>query len=219
MIRALAALVFLCGGLADEVFAAGGGPKKAEEPSPQQQAIEHYNKGLKHRDKAWQHEAKAATAEKEKDREKRLKKARKDYEKAVTEQLSAVDNNPRFHEAFSSLGYAYRKLDRYEEALAAYGTCLELAPNYAEAIEYRGEAYLGLNRVAEARQAYESLLTADRAHAASLLSALKEWTRKRRVTPVEGVSAGTLAEVEEWIAVKETAAANGDEVGESDTPW
>ena len=219
MIRALAAFVFLCGGLADEAFAAGGAPKKAEEPSLQQQAIEHYNKGLKHRDEAWQHEAKAATAEKEKDREKRLEKARKDYQKAVTEQLSAVDKTPRFHEAFSSLVYAYRKLGRYEEALAAYGTCLELAPNYAEAIEYRGEAYLGLNRVADARQAYQNLLPTDRAHAASLLSAFREWARKRRATPVEGVSARTLAEVEQWIAVKETAAANGDEAGETDTPW
>ncbi len=212
------AFILLWGDLTDDAFAAGGTPKKAEQPSLHQQAIEHYNKGLKHRDKAWQHESQAATEKKEKNRKKRLEMAAREYEKAVAQQLSAIDKNPRFHEAFSSLGYAHRKLGRYEQALKAYESCLKLAPDYAEAIEYRGEAYLGLNRVAEAQQAYRDLVLGDPSHAAKLLTAFKEWLKSRRTTPVDSIDPKTLSGVESWIAEKEAIAPGAGEAA-SDHRW
>jgi cytochrome c-type biogenesis protein CcmH/NrfG len=57
--------------------------------------------------------------------------------------------NPRLHEAFSSLGYAYRKTGDFDQALQAYERALVLAPGYAAAIEYQAEAHLGLNRTTE----------------------------------------------------------------------
>ena len=63
---------------------------------------------------------------------------------------ASTDKDAHFHEAFSSLGYARRKLGMYEGALSAYDTALSLVPNYAEAVEYRAEAYLALNRIPEA---------------------------------------------------------------------
>ena len=212
------AFILLSGGLIDHALAAGGAPKKAEKPSLQQQAIEHYNKGLKHRDKAWKHESKAATEKKEKNRKKRLEKASKEYVKAVAQQLAAVGKNPRFHEAFSSLGYAYRKLGKYEQALKAYESCLKVAPDYAEAIEYRGEAYLGLNRVQEAQQAYDKLASGDHIHAQKLLTAFKNWVESRRTTPFDGIDLKTLSDVTSWIAEQEMAGGKGDNV-ESGHQW
>jgi tetratricopeptide (TPR) repeat protein len=143
--------------------AAGGNPRKtvSREPTMVEVAVEQYNKGLKHRDKAWKYETKPAAAAVEKDRTKNLDKARREYEKAAARFESAVDKNPRMHEAFSSLGYARRQLGLYEQALTAYDTALGLDPNYAQAVEYRAETYLALDRVAEAQRAYYQLLGLD----------------------------------------------------------
>jgi tetratricopeptide (TPR) repeat protein len=210
MRRATLAITLLIGLNADPSTAAGGAPKKStqQQPSPREQAIEQYNRGLKHRDKAWKQEKKAAAASKQKDRDKKLRKARKEYGKAIERQLSATTTDPRFHEAFSSLGYAYRKTGEYTLALAAYDRCLELAPDYAEAVEYRGEAFLGLDRVEEAQSAYHRLVALDRDRAAELLEAMASWVDERRTTPVAGIDPERIDPekidaVERWIADKQ----------------
>lgn len=202
--------LLIVGGFYQEAGAAGGDSKPSPPaqtgPSIEEQAVAHYNDGLKHRDKAWEHEEKAAVATKEKNRKKYLDKASKEYAKAVADQLKAVQKNPRLHQAFSSLGYAYRKLGKYDKALQAYDTSLKLDPTYTEAIEYRAEAYLGLNRVAEAQGAYESLFSRDPARAGQLLTAMKAWAALRAEQPVVEVSAEKLLQVESWIAAKEKTA-------------
>ncbi len=170
-------------------------------PSPQQQAMEHYNRGLEHQQKAWEYEKKAA----EKDREKNLEKARKEYEKALAQHLEATRKNPKFSEAFNSLGYAYRKTGDYPSALKAYDQALALNPEYAEAIEYRGEAYLGLNRAEEAQQAYEWLFLRDPKKAAALLQAVKQWVEERG-KDLAGVAPEQLEKVRSWATQKEAAA-------------
>ncbi|MBW1841194.1 MAG: DUF1411 domain-containing protein [Deltaproteobacteria bacterium] len=62
------------------------------------------------------------------------KEASKKYEKTVK-----VDS--KYAEAWSNLGYTYRKLGDFKKAVKAYKKALDLDPNLAEAHEYLGEAY------------------------------------------------------------------------------
>ncbi len=178
-------------------------------PSKQQQSLGHFQKGLEHRDKAWEYEEKAAKASNDKDREKNLAKAQKEYQQAVKEQIQATFKDPKLYQAYSSLGYASRKLGQYDAALTAYDKALAIEPNYTEAIEYRGEAYLGLNRVAEAQEAYELLFKRDPERAAQLLRAFSAWIAER-----EGYDP-----VRAWIEQKQQIAqemggAKGDKPGD-----
>jgi tetratricopeptide (TPR) repeat protein len=198
--RKLGATAFAFLLLSPALWAAPSTPKPAPAaPSPEQQAVEHYNRGLEHQQKAWDHEKKAATA---KEPQKELGKARAEYEKAVAEQREATRLHPRFHEAFSSLGYALRKTGDYQGALKSYDTALSLKPEYAEAVEYRAEAYLGLNRIEEAQQAYEWLFLRDPKKAAALLVAFKGWV----AAGPTGVAPEKVAEVQTWVGQKEAAA-------------
>jgi len=187
--------------LSSALWAASSAPRPAPAPAaltPEQQATEHYNRGLEHQQKAWDHEKKAAKA---KEPQKELAKVRSEYEKAIAAQREATRLNPKFHEAFSSLGYALRKTGDHQGALKAYDAALALQPEYAEAVEYRGEAYLGLNRVEEAQQAYEWLFRRDPPKAAALLAAFKEWGSRPA-----GVEAAKVEAVGAWVAQKEAAA-------------
>ncbi len=205
----VAAVAILACSICDS-HGAGGAPKKTVKEPTAERAIEDYNRGLKHRDKAWKYEEKAAAAGKEKDRSKNLKKARREYQKAAGKFEAAVDKDARFHEAFSSLGYARRKLGMYQGALSAYDTALNLAPDYAEAVEYRAEAYLSLNRIPEAQRAYYKLVGLDDDGAAKLLSAFSGWAAERRATPVATVTEEQLESVEYWIAQKRSTAPSHD---------
>ncbi|MEM7050301.1 MAG: tetratricopeptide repeat protein [Acidobacteriota bacterium] len=157
------------------LWAAGGSSAPtAPTKSPAEEAKELYNRGLELRDKAWSLEEKAqglSGAE----RDKVAAKIEKTYRKAAERFSEATSKNARFHQAYSSLGYALRKVGDYEDSLRAYNQALELAPTYAEAIEYRGEAYLGLGRLEDAKEAYLSLFTLDRARADELLAAMQTW--------------------------------------------
>lgn len=143
-------------------------------PSPAMTADDHYNKGLKHRDKAWEYEAKAEGLEGAKAK-KLLEKAKREFEKAIRAQEEAIELDPRAYRAYSSLGYALRRVGRYDESIVAYDRSLAIQPAYAEAIEYRGQAYLGLGRLQDAKSAYMQLFSSDRAKADELLAAMRNW--------------------------------------------
>lgn len=166
----------------------------APELTPEEQAIELYNDGLKARDKAWQLEEEHAAAPSE----KLAARIEKQFEKAAGKFEDAVAKNPLFYQAHSSLGYALRRLGRYEASLAAYNTALELEPNYTEAIEYRAEAYLGLNRIDEAKEAYLHLFRADRERAAELYEAMEGWLADRR-DDAAGLERATLDGFAAWL--------------------
>jgi tetratricopeptide (TPR) repeat protein len=165
---------------------------------PQAIAKDSYNRALKYRDKAWEYEAKAAAAEGT-DREKFMKKAGKEFEKALRALDTAVESDPRLYQAHSSRGYVLRKTGDYEESLAAYNRALEINPRYAEAIEYRAEAYLGLNRIAEAKEAYMELFRTDRKRADELMEAMQGWVEAREADAA-GVEASVLADFSGWVA-------------------
>lgn len=159
--------------------AAGGSSADTTAPqqSPEQLAVEYYERGLKLRDQAWELEAKAEGSDKA---EKLLEKAGRKWEKAARAFEEAVSNDPLLHQAHGSLGYAYRKLGRYEDSLGAYDRALELAPDYVEAIEYRAEAYLGLGRLEAAKEAYMELFRLDREQADALMTAMRDWIEAQR---------------------------------------
>ncbi|MEM7481145.1 MAG: tetratricopeptide repeat protein [Acidobacteriota bacterium] len=177
------------------LFAAGGSsaPTPTPRPSlpeltPEQKADAAYNRGLELRDKAWSIEDQNGDA----------KKIEKVYRKAAKRFEDATNQNPKHHQAWSSLGYALRKLGEYEDSLAAYDTALELAPTYTEAIEYRAEAYLGLNRLDDAKEAYMHLFSLDRQRADELMTAMVTWLENRKADP-DGVDAETLEAFDAWV--------------------
>ena len=195
-----------------DLEAAGGSPQPTTKKGPSQweQAAEHYNKGLAHRDKAWEYESKGLAQKKKKGRKKYRKKARKEYEKAIEQQLVATTKKPTFHEAFSSLGYAYRKVREYEKALAAYDRALQLKPDYSEAMQYRAVAHLALGRLEESKQAYEQLFLRDPELAADLLGEMEEWLGSRSETEAADRRDSLAVWMEGKRAVARELGENGD---------
>ena len=184
-------------------WAAGGSsqPKSAEQPrDPGKAAVDDYNAGLKHRDKAWFYEAEAVVeaGKTDKQKEKYRKRALKEYGKAAKRFESATGKDPQFHQAFSSLGYALRKMGDYDSSIEAYDRALALSPKYTEALEYRGEAYLGLDRVDDAKKAYMILFDLDRARAGELLTAMNRWVEDRREHPGD-FAADVVEQFSTWI--------------------
>ncbi len=173
-------------------------PTPQEAMTPEQEAKAAYNLGLKHRDKAWSFEDKAKEAGSDNEREKLLGKAMKQYEKAIPLFQEATEKVATFHQAFSSLGYAYRKSGQHEKALTAYDKALDLAPFYGEALEYRGEAYLGLNRIEDAKEAYMQLFGSNRELADQLMEAMQTWLTERR-EDAAGVSSDDLDAFASWL--------------------
>lgn len=166
--------------------------------TPEQIAQDHYRNGLRMRDRAFKLEEKAAKADDEAKSEKLLKKVDRQFEAAVREFQTAVRTDPRLFQAWSSLGYAQRRLGNYEDSLTAYNRALEIEPGYTEAIEYRAEAYLGLGRLEEAKSAYMILFNHDRERAEELLQAMQKWVETHREDPGE-VSASTVDEFAQWV--------------------
>ena len=176
--------------------------------TPEEQARQRYNDGLSFRNEAWRLQKKLSKPDTpEPKRAKLEKKLGRAYNRAFQEFAAAISLSPRFHQAYSSLGYVYRQLGDYPRALEAYDTALEIDPGYAEAIEYRGEAYLGLNRINDAQNAYRVLLTKDSDLAAELLGAMRAWLKQRRDEPT-GVEVVTLDGFERWLEDRGDAASD-----------
>jgi tetratricopeptide (TPR) repeat protein len=212
-IRILTLLAITLGLAVTAATAAGGSrspmpdattPAEAEK-TPEQLAVEFYNRGIMSRDRAWKLEKKLAGATDEKQRGKLAKKIQGAYRRAASDFREAVDQVPTMFQAHSSLGYALRKTGEFEDSLAAYDRALQLNPGYTEAIEYRAEAYLGLNRLDEAKQAYVTLFGNDRPRADELMAAMKKWLEQRK-HDAAGVDENTLASFESWLTEREEIA-------------
>lgn len=79
------------------------------------------------------------------------------YQQASKKYASAVQTDPAYAEAWSNLGYTYRKLGNFNKAVKAYKKAIRLAPNLAEAHEYLGEAYAEQGMFALAEKELASL--------------------------------------------------------------
>jgi tetratricopeptide (TPR) repeat protein len=157
-----------------------GGMDSRQSRSPEDEARDQYNGGVRLVDKA---DSLAADASHQADERKRLKvttKSEQAYGNALKKFARATELNPSMYQAWNYLGYSNRKLGNFDAALQAYDRALRLKPDYAEAIEYRGHAYLGLNRLSEAKDAYLALYSANRKLAAQLLAGMQEWVGAHR---------------------------------------
>ncbi len=214
---AVACVAALVAGAPGRLSAAGNTDGVAEvelDGSSAALALAYYERGLELRDKAWALEQKAVDSKRA---ERLLIKAEARWTKAVVAFREAVANDPTLHEAYASLGYALRRLERYDDSLEAYDRALELAPSYVEAIEYRAEAYLGLGRLDKVRGAYMELFRLDRVQAATLMTAMESWVE------TQSSNSQTSAEIEEfssWLAERaEIAGQTGKLTEAQDRSW
>jgi len=167
--------------------------------SPQEQAVDLYNKGVREIGNAKDHEKDADKASgDDKKQAKALEKAQKSYASALEQFQKAVEKNPSLFQAWNYVGFCQRHLGHYEEALAAYGKALDLEPRYGEAYEYRAEAYLGLNKPEEAKASYMQLFKSARSLADELMTSMHRWVTERQRDP-KGVSSDDLASFAKWV--------------------
>ena len=194
---------------AGTTFGAGSGPMpsmpRVENASPEEQARDAYNAGVRAVEKADTLTADAARQTDARKQQKMLDKAHSSYSAAQKKFSRATDLNPRLAEAWNYLGYTNRKLGDYPAALSAYDHALALKPGFPEAIEYRGHAYLGLNRINDAKQAYLALFGSHRELAARLLAGMQEWIGSHRGNPA-GVDAASLDAFASWVNERSTIA-------------
>ena len=183
----------------------GSAMPSAPRKTPEQEAVEYYDSGIKFRDKALALEKEAAQAGSDKARAKLENKAQREFEKAVSQLRTATERDPNFYQACSDLGFVLRKTGDYAGALELYNRAVSLAPTYAPAIEYRGEAYLGLDRVEDSKHAYMQLFSMNRGEADQLLKAMKGWVEKRRTEPGK-MAPDAIQEFSAWVAQREALA-------------
>ena len=158
-----------------------GSASRLDKPvTPEEQARNDYNAGVRLVEKADELAADAARQTDERKKAKARSKAEQTYSTAMKKFANATQLQPSNYQAWNYVGYTNRKLGKYDAALAAYDRALKLKPDYAEAIEYRGHAYLGLNRLSEAKEAYLALFAGNRQLAATLLTAMQEWVGQHR---------------------------------------
>jgi tetratricopeptide (TPR) repeat protein len=173
--------------------------------TPEQEAVSLYNSGISYRDKAAKLETEAAAETDGKKRETLEAKAKDKHEDSIKKFAKATEKNPNLYPAWSSLGYAYRKIGNYNASLEAYGKALQIQPNYTPAIEYRAEAYLGLNQLDQVKSVYMTLLSMDRQRADELSAAIDKWLVKRKADPA-GMNPAELDEFAKWAEQRKIAA-------------
>lgn len=212
MYKLLTRIVILSLATSCTAFGAGGGPSPSPMPTqsrepmtPEDQARNQYNAGVRLVEKADQLSADAMHHADERKKTKALSKANQSYAAAIKKFVHATQLQPSNYQAWNYVGYASRKIGKYEDALAAYDRALRLKPDYAEAIEYRGHAYLGLDRLSDAKGAYLALFAGNRQLAATLLTAMQAWVGEHR-SNAAGVDGATVESFASWVSERSNIA-------------
>ena len=187
----------------------GGGGMSAPMPSMQQrsphdQAVEFYNNAERRIDGLTKthDEMKAAAASDPQKAAKLQAKLAKGLENAAADLERAVKNDPQLFQAWSELGFTYRKMGKFKESLEAYDRSLSIQPDYTPALEYRAEAYLGLNRIDDAKKTYTDLFSMDRPKADALLISMKSYVAARHADAA-GLDAAQLDAFDKWVSQRE----------------
>jgi len=201
---ALPIVVFGSGGGGMDGGGMGGSMPAAKAQTPEEQARNAYNDGVRAVKQAKKFEEDLAEAKDDK-KAKASERVRKQYEKARGYFANAVSKQATMHEAWNYVGYTSRKLGEYDKALASYDEALRLKPDYAEAIEYRGEAYVWMNRMEDAKKAYMDLYRDSREMANQLMGVMQQWVTERRAN-ASGVAAGDIDAFAKWVSERETIA-------------
>ncbi len=131
----------------------------SKEKTPEQQASDNkkqavsvYNSGVKHMEAANAVGRKTDSLYAYNYRATNDARAKKEFEKAVSDFKKATTLDPDLAEAYNNLGYSYRKLGQLNESLEAYSKAIAINSNFAQAREYRGETYLALGDLAKAQE-------------------------------------------------------------------
>lgn len=74
------------------------------------------------------------------------------WNEAVSLLTRVIERRPWDDDAFTLLGYAYRKLGDYRQSLKHYHRALDLNPYHLGALEYLGEAYVETGDLERARE-------------------------------------------------------------------
>ncbi len=172
---------------------------------PEDIAQSRYKRGLRARDAALKLEAKAQKKDKSWFGKRPSEKAVDKWNDAVRFYQEAIEQKPRFYQAYSDLGYAHRKLGDYRASISAYDKALRIEPGSVQAIEYRGEAHLRLLRLGDAQAAYMRLFALDRPLADQLLASMTTWLSETE-GPVEGLSPNRLKAFRKWVSEREQLA-------------
>ena len=98
---------------------------------------------------------------------------KKQWNLAIPAYLQAVRIEPRFVEAWNSLGYCYRKVKDNQKALDAYRRAIDIKPDFKFAHEYIGRLYVAMSNQDMAMRHYEILRRLDAKMAAELLKAIE----------------------------------------------
>jgi len=207
---ATAILLFTLLAVPGLIASSGGGMStpspsmQQQQRSPHDQAVDYYN-NAEHRidGLAKLHDEMKATAATDPQKAAKLQgKLSKGLENAAADFERAVKNDPQLFQAWSELGFTYRKMGKFKESLEAYDRSLQIEPGYTPALEYRAEAYLGLNRIDEARKTYTDLFSVDRPRADALLIAMKSYVAARR-TDAAGLDPAQLDAFGKWVEQRE----------------
>ncbi len=187
--------------LASPAFASFGhgdsSPAPPKSSDPTQEAIKDAA-GNRGEAEKWYHDAfddvqkgkSALDAKKDKDAEKKFRRALERGQKAV--QLDST-----YYEAWNLVGYTSRKLKDYDGAISAYQRCLKIKSDYAPAREYLGEAYLEMGKLDLAKEQLAAIdASANGEEARTLNTAIQDWVKAHpdasSAVPA-GTSAGTSA--------------------------
>src|SRR5258708_36261246 len=171
-----------------------------QQKSPHDQAVDYFNNAERRIDglSKTHDEMKAAAATDPQKAAKLQARLAKGLENAAADLERAVKNDPGLFQAWSELGFTYRKMGKFKESLEAYDKALSISPDYTPALEYRAEAYLGMNRVDDAKKAYTDLFAGDRPKADALLISMKSFVAARR-TDAAGLDAAQLDAFAKWV--------------------
>jgi Flp pilus assembly protein TadD len=81
----------------------------------------------------------------------------KDFKAAVGHFTKAVEAEPKNADAYSLLGYSYRKQGTLDKSMEYYQRALKLDSNHRGAHEYLGELYLDMNQIENAEKQLAAL--------------------------------------------------------------
>ncbi len=84
-----------------------------------------------------------------------------EYKQAIKNYKKTIKIDNKYAEAYSNLGYCYRKTQDYDRALNSYKKALQIDPKLAPAHEYIGEAYAELGKFDKAEEHLAILKTID----------------------------------------------------------
>jgi tetratricopeptide (TPR) repeat protein len=80
-----------------------------------------------------------------------------DWQGVIDNMAKVIERRPWHDNAYSLMGFAYRKLGDYPRSLEHYQKALELNPHHRGALAYLGETYLEMGRLAQANEMLERL--------------------------------------------------------------